>query len=222
MTNASAAFEYMTVKQANGIIGGPMGRNSKMPCKAYSLPIANCAIGSTLTHNPGSVCHGCYAGKGFSTVFAKKVNPYRQRKLDALAHPMWIPAMISLLARESYFRWHDSGDLQSVAHLRMIVTVCNATPNCKHWMPTKQYNHVRAFLDAGGTIPDNLVIRLSGYMRDGKPPQPNGLVQLCTSTVDQHNAPIGEACKARNQDGQCLDCRACWDSRVKNVSYHRH
>ena len=211
-----------TKKQAAKIVGR-LWRNSKMPCKSYSLPAGkDCHVGRTLLHTPGSTCHSCYAQKGFSAVFAKTVNPFRRKKLRALAHPQWVEAMTVMLRGEFYFRWHDSGDLQSVEHLQRIVEVCIATPHCKHWLPTREFNIVRRYVEAGGTFPENLVIRLSAYMVDSRPPQPVGLIQLQTSTVHHRAAPHGQECHAPKQGGQCLDCRACWSAKVPNVSYHFH
>jgi len=43
-----------------------------------------------------------------------------------------------------------------------------------------------------------------------------------TSTVHDKIKPIGHDCPSRFQQNKCMDCRACWDKRVKNVSYHKH
>ena len=40
-----------------------------------------------------------------------------------------------------------------------------------------------------------------------------------SSTVVTDGAP---SCRAPDQGGKCLDCRACWDKDVKNVSYGKH
>ena len=37
-----------------------------------------------------------------------------------------------------YFRWHDSGDVQDLDHLRRIYEVCKLTPDVQHWMPTRE------------------------------------------------------------------------------------
>ena len=32
----------------------------------------------------------------------------------------------------------------------------------------------------------------------------------------------GKECPAYKQEGECKDCRACWDRRIKTVSYKEH
>ena len=199
----------MTKRQAEKIVG-KFYKNSKMPCRSYTLPAGKqCHVGSSLMNNPKSTCAGCYALKGFSVVFAKNVNPFRQFKLEALSHPQWVEAMIAMIGKDKYFRWHDSGDIQSLDHFLRIVAVCYKTPNCKHWLPTREFNIVRQFLEFGGVMPANLTVRLSAYMIDSRPPQPSGLTQLTTSTVHDKLKPFGLPCNAPSQGGHCLDCRAC-------------
>ena len=61
---------------------------------------------------------------------------------------------------------------------------------------------------------DNLTIRLSSPMVDQGPIKswPN------TSTVVTTKA----TCPAPEQGGQCLDCRRCWNPKIKNISYGQH
>jgi len=39
-----------------------------------------------------------------------------------------------------------------------------------------------------------------------------------TSTV----VTSGATCPAPSQEGQCKDCRNCWNKEIKNVSYGQH
>ena len=61
-----------------------------------------------------------------------------------------------------YFRWHDSGDVQNLDHLRRIYAVCRLTPSVKHWMPTREAWTKDYIVEA----PDNLVVRFSIPMVD--------------------------------------------------------
>jgi len=63
--------------------------------------------------------------------------------------------MTFLISRNPYFRWHDSGDLQSVEHFRLICDIARATPNTTHWLPTKEPRYVK------GDVPANLIVRVS-------------------------------------------------------------
>jgi hypothetical protein len=125
----------------------------------------------------------------------------------------------TIIAR-GWHRWHDSGDLQSVAHLEKICAVAVATPHIKHWLPTRELAIVKAFQKAGGIVPANLVIRVSATMVDG----PATTAWPTTSRVHTgKRAPAGSrGCVAPKQDGKCGDCRACWNPKVKSVSYHLH
>jgi len=193
-----------------------------MPCYGYSLPASRCWVGSKLVTVAGSTCSGCYALKGFyplPTVQAALERRY-QRVVAALADPAsraaFVQAFVRLLARESYFRWHDSGDLMSVHHLELIAEVAALTPHVVHWLPTREYAIVSAY---SGPRPANLTIRLSAHMVDAKPPTST----LPTSTV--HTSPatlVGVECEAYKRKNYCGSCRACWDPAVANVSYRKH
>lgn len=121
----------------------------------------------------------------------------------------------------SYFmRHHDSGDLQSVEHLTKICTVAALTPKVKHWLPTRELGIVLAYTKAGGTIPANLVVRVSDTMVDGSAtkawPITSGVWKAAKPAKGTH------ACPSAKYDNTCGPCRACWNSEVKRVSYHKH
>ena len=140
-----------------------------------------------------------------------------QALTDTLTRDSWIAAMVRLLKGETYFRWHDSGDLQSEQHLEMIAEVARQTPEVKHWIPTREYSYVRKFL-MKNSRPRNLVIRLSAQMID----QPPATGFEHTSTVHKQGQAHGRECPSRFQNNECQDCRDCWDDTVDNVSYFAH
>ena len=199
-------------------IAHTLGSPSKMPGKSYGIPAAECKVGSKLRNVAGSVCSKCYACKGYYSF--NKVAIAQYKRLESINDPQWVAAMVTLIQNESWFRWHDSGDIQSVNHLTKIMMIAMLTPNTRHWLPTKEKGMVNEFLNNGGIIPDNVTIRVSSAMIDGKAPSvPEAVL---TSTVHKDKDAIGWSCPAPTQDGQCKDCRACWDRTVKNVSYHVH
>ena len=122
----------MQLKEAKKITGG-LSSPSKMPGYAYNLPAWKCVTGVKLQAVEGSVCSGCYAMKGRYRF--QNVKDAMQRRLDRLHHPRWVDAMVTLIDQQPVFRWHDSGDLQSVQHLKNIFEVCNRTPGTMHWLP---------------------------------------------------------------------------------------
>lgn len=202
---------------------GGLSAPSKMPGWAYSLPAAECRTGSKLRQVADSVCSGCYALKGRYVFPAVQRALYR--RLTAINRPHWAEAMAELIRRKSkrapFFRWHDSGDLQSLEHLRAIARVAELTPNVSHWLPTREYRLVREYLDTE-TLPANLNVRMSAHMLGGKAPRFPGL-PVTVSTVSKGDPPAGAyRCPAPQQGNQCGPCRACWDPTVKHVDYHYH
>ena len=198
----------MLKKEAREITGG-LSKPSKMPGPAYNLPAVACITGAKLVKIPGSVCAGCYALKGryrFSNVRLALA-----RRLESLPHPRWVDAMVTLIHGEEVFRWHDSGDLQSVEHLKKIFEVCSKTPATRHWLPTRE----RRFLPLNtDSIPKNLTIRFSSHMINQSPVKS----WPWTSTV----STTTKTCPAKDQGNSCQSCRACWDRKIANVTYPKH
>ena len=191
-------------------ITGSMTRTSKMPGLSYSLPAWACKTGAKLRKVPGTPCHGCYALKGNYIRYPaiKKAQYYRLASLD---RDSWVTAMVAQIKRQKWFRWHDAGDVQSVDHMNKIFEVCRLTPLTRHWLPTQERKYLPL---PGSSIPDNLVIRLSGSKIDG--PRPSCWPH--TSTVVTKSA----TCPAPSQGGKCRTCRNCWNKDRKNISYGKH
>ena len=199
----------MLKKEAKEITGG-LSAPSKMPGPAYNLPAPMCITGSTLVDIIGSVCNGCYALKGRYNF--PNVKAALARRLQSLQHPQWVFAMTVLIKGEEVFRWHDSGDLQSVQHLKNIFEVCNKTPETSHWLPTREAKFLK--LMDPDVIPKNLIIRMSSHMIDQAPVK----FWPWTSTVSTGDF----TCPASKQGNKCGSCRNCWDRNIANVSYPKH
>ena len=199
----------MLKKEANIIVGG-LSATVKMPCPSINLPAVACVTGSKLAKVPGTTCHGCYALKGRYRF--PNVKEAMDRRLKALSDSRWVRAMVVLMKDRKFFRWHDSGDIQSAWHLKRILEVCKQTPNTKHWLPTREAK-LLALMDPN-TIPPNLIIRLSATKVDGAASKS----WPWTSTVSTKD----KTCPAPNQGGKCLDCRACWSRDIQNITYAKH
>ena len=119
--------------------------------------------------------------------------------------------------KKNYFRWFDSGDIQSVFMALNIIEVCKQTPNIKHWIPTKELKMWKQALKIE-SLPKNIVLRASAPMIDQKPVK--GFNN--TSTVHKNKKAFGLECIAYKQEGKCLECKACYNPKVKNVSYPLH
>ena len=213
----------MNKQQATMITGG-LTATSKMPCKSYSLPTIACRTGYKMAQIKGSICSQCYAIKGFYSMYANTIEPAQHARLESISDPMWIDAMVTLIGSDQFFRWHDSGDIQSVDHLAKIAQICELTPNTKHWLPTREYGIVREYT-AKHKLPKNLIIRLSAMFADQPvkvPASLQGVEGVAVSNVHAKSNAIGSECNAPKQSGKCLDCRACWDRSVNTVSYKIH
>ena len=184
-----------------------------MPGPAHNLPAARCITGAKLVKVPGSVCAGCYALKGRYRF--KNVQDALNRRLKALEDPRWVEAMVVLIKDHKFFRWHDSGDIQSEKHLLNIFEVCKQTPATAHWLPTREARFL-SLMDPA-VVPANLKIVLSDHMVDQAKP---ASWWPFTSGVTTDAAQI--TCPAPKQNNECKSCRACWDTNVKRVVYGKH
>ena len=200
---------------------GGLSNTTKMPGKSFGTPTAECKTGSKLRKLEGSVCSKCYACKGRYAMFPK-IREAQYRRLDAFkADPKaWVENMVKALDNERWFRWFDSGDLQSVKMLEDIFEVCRRTPWCNHWLATRERSFVRQTL-INSEVPGNLVIRVSATFAD-VPVKELGLEGVNYSNVHKNSPPQGYACPASLQNGKCDTCRACWSKDVKTVSYKHH
>lgn len=210
------------MSKADISITGGLSKPGKMPGPAFGLPARACKTGARLASIEGSVCGACYATKG--RYFTFRVQNALAKRLDRLDDSRWTDAMARLVARRAaragHFRWHDSGDLQSVEHLRKIVRVSQATPAVRHWLPTREYGIVEQFLAEGGVFPPNLVVRLSAHMVDGSPPLALGLPVSTVSRTGSRRPSDAHHCPQPSRGSHaCGSCRACWDSSVAWVDY---
>ena len=211
----------MNKKEAKILTGG-LSRPSKMPGYAYNLPATRCKVGSKLVNISGTVCDGCYALKGRYR-FSNVKEALERRYQAAKNNPGWIYGMVYLIqaTKHKEFRWHDAGDLIDLQHLLRIFEVCKLTPDVKHWLPTREAQ-ILSNIDPR-MVPDNLIIRLSATKVDGPAPKSWPWTStVVTDVIGPPTATVGARCPAPMQGNACQDCRACWDKKIKNVSYGKH
>lgn len=208
----------MTKKMARAIVGG-LSNPSKMPGFSYGLPAKECKVGGKLRKIANSVCSFCYAHKGMY-VFPV-VQEAQYRRLESLNHPLWVDAMVTLITGQEVFRWHDSGDLQSLAHLVRIIEVCKRTSLTKHWIPTKEKAIVAEYRRLYGDFPANVVVRVSSPMVNMRL-MPTATITH-TSSVHTAEPTFGSVvCDAYTRDGKCDTCRKCWNRDIIDISYPKH
>ena len=167
----------MNMKEKEIAVGG-LSNPSKMPWFAYNIPAKACLIGSYLVAVLDSVCSVCYALGGrymFPVVIAAM-----ERRLALIGKPEWADNMVRVLTAKAkkttklkrYFRWHDSGDLQGLWHLRAIGHIAYETADLiSYWIPTKELKQVRDYEKQYGQLPDNLCVRVSAMMVGSSAPK---------------------------------------------------
>ena len=211
----------MKIKQIEKKIG-TLSNPSKMPSYAWGISAKKCITGSKLAKIPGTICNKCYALKGHYA-FRNVFDAHEMRR-KAIELPEWVDYMAELLTLKYknldksrlYHRWFDSGDIQSYSHLMKIFEVGELTPHIKYWLATREYSIIDKIDEKD--VPKNLCLRVSAIKIDSQPPS----FWKWTSGVHKDKKAIGRECPAYKQNGECGSCRACWDRRVKQVSYKEH
>ena len=200
---------------------GGLSKPSKMPCYSYSIPANKCNVGGKLRLFKGSVCHKCYAFKGFYN-YPNAKNALEKRYLS-LNDPHWVSNMtllIESLEHSGYFRFFDSGDIQSIENFENICQIARNLPNIKFWLPTREYGIISSYVKRKKTIPSNLTVRLSAYMVDG--PLPIALAKKLNVVSSGVSSTDNFTCPASKQNNMCLDCRMCWNKNEAVVIYKKH
>lgn len=208
----------MTPKEAWDFVGG-LSKPSKMPGYSYSISAKRCITGMKLRKVKNSVCSVCYAMKGNYSFPC--VQNAMERRYASLSRPEWVGAMTIAIGHYDncgYFRFSDSGDIQSLEHLENIVQICKNLPKIKFWLPTREYGFLGEYVRKHKTFPKNLTVRLSSYMLEGPPPPLAKVYGVQSSGVSKE----GFTCPASNQFNSCRDCRACWNRKVPNINYKKH
>ena len=201
-------------------IAGPLVTTSKMPCKSWGIPTKYCKTGMTLRKVEGSVCSRCYACRG--PISWPAAVRRQEERYEGLSHPRWVEAMASLIYNEGqpFFRWFDTGDLQSKEHYRAIATIAAMLPEITFWLPTKEARFV------SNVKPSNLIVRITSTMINAGPmPGHNHTACVRKATKEKWkeftSTPEHEYCSSDLRDGKCGTCRACWDTDVKTVTYRQ-
>ena len=205
-----------------------------MPGFSTSTPAQACITGSQLRQIPGSVCEKCYAYKG--NYARPNVRKALEKRLAGIRHPQWVDAMVVVIEhycrKYPYFRWHDSGDIQSVEHLQNICRIAERLPHVKFWIPTRERQFCKRYL-ATRSAPKNLVIQVSDpLIREPRRhcsksfPNTSGVAPRMPKTewkqLVDGNRRVLHHCPAPLQNHECKDCRACWDRRTKHVVFLQH
>ena len=197
-----------------------LSKTSKLGTKSWSLQALETCPGSKAAD--GSLvpaCSGCYATTGmyhFGAVKAVRADNKADWKRDG-----WTADMVKALSKDKHFRWFDSGDMYSLELAEKMYQIMVNTPNTKHWLPTRMHKFPKfQAIIAKMQALDNVMVRPSSDAVDGTYTK-----GVHGSTILPEGAPVPDGvvvCNAPNQDGKCMDCRACYDKQVPVIGYVAH
>jgi hypothetical protein len=114
---------------------------------------------------------------------------------------------------------HDSGDLFSPAYARCWTRIARQLSHIRFWFPTRSYriaNILPAIVELA--VLPNVTVRPSALMLDADAPVIPGLAAGSGATYLHEDA----TCPAYRQNGECRDCRSCWDRPSVPVLYPLH
>jgi hypothetical protein len=106
----------------------------KVGCWSLEARVS-CPGSKTPTGDIVEVCKGCYATKGmyrFPVVKAARQTNRRDYHKDD-----WVDRMVKEVSKYDYFRWFDSGDVETPELAAKIRLVIDKTSKTQHWLPTR-------------------------------------------------------------------------------------
>ena len=197
-----------------------LSKTAKLGTYSWSLQaIETCPGSKDADGNLVPACSGCYATTGcYNFPDTKAV---RATNKEAWKSETFVSDFIQALNKKSHFRWFDSGDMYSLDLAHKMLAIMEATPNTKHWLPTrmKKFSKFASVISRMEALP-NVMVRFSSDAVDGTYTKGvHGSTILPDASMADSNTFV---CSAPNQGGKCLDCRACYDKSVPVVGYIAH
>ncbi len=218
-----------------------------------------------------AVCQHCYAEGGqYATWQVQVVQGMRFAwMLSALRDGSFVPVMVKAIESADYlleggrraghsyapeahegrfFRWHDSGDIYSEAHLHALVEIARQCPTVNFWAPTRIWatpwgpTTVDEIARSSRGWPQNFALRPSAYYVDEPVPTRDQLgagwaagTTVFSEAVDPSVAAQVDwecptyriedttaSCRNSENPEGGLGCRACWVHQNAVVVYALH
>lgn len=228
---SAKVYEHLSKVEANMLAKKTtvkLSNTSKLGVKSWSLQaLDTCPASIGKDGKLVDACKGCYATQGqyyFSNVIAPRL--YNQ---NAWKHEHFVSDFVKALKHESYFRWFDSGDLYDIRLAEKIYQIMVQTPHVMHWMPTRMYkfSKFKNILERMHAL-HNCVIRLSSDSIQGDIVENKHNVAIDTNSTiiaddALHTLQNGVfICQAPQQNGKCLECKACYVKSTKTIAYIAH
>lgn len=197
-----------------------LSKTSKLGTFSWSLQaLATCPASLKANGELVDACKGCYATTGFYHM--PDAIKLRQANQDDWKRDGWVDDMTNALKKQSHFRWFDSGDVYALPLAEKIYAVMLATPNVKHWMPTRMVKFAKfASIIAKMQALPNVMVRFSSDSIDGTYTEGVHGSVICH---DADSAPQGSTvCKAYSNGGKCGTCRDCYSKAIPVIAYPAH
>jgi len=165
-----------------------------------------------------AACSGCYATTGNYNY--PNVKAPRLSNKEDWARDGWVADMVQALDSSRYFRWFDSGDMYAIGLADKMLEVMEATPWCKHWLPTRMAKFPKfAKVIAKMQALPNVMVRFSSDSVSGEFDSQHGSVIIDNPEALPDGATL---CEAYANDGKCNGCRACYNKDVPVIAYPAH
>lgn len=197
-----------------------LSKTSKLGTKSWSLQAVETCPGARKENGElVPACSGCYATTG-CYVFPDTKKVRADNKVE-WKKETFVSDFIAALKKQTHFRWFDSGDMYSVKLAEKMLEIMVATPNTKHWLPTRMYKF-KKFADILAKMQalPNVMVRYSSDEIDGTYTKGlHGSTILPNAEYADSNTFV---CNAPNQGGKCLDCRACYNKDIPVIGYLAH
>ncbi len=200
---------------------GHLSKTSKMPCFSWSLSAYNCK-------SDDPICNKiCYAKKAHYP--SKVVQDALRKNQESYKKENFVNDFTYMLKMldAKYFRFFDSGDLFASDNpdllMEKIAQITVKNPNVLFWLPTRDKKTLIKFWKKQKKplkeLYPNLIIRLSASDMDTDPDYK--LAKKLGVNVSSVKTE-GYSCKAKNFNGTCNLCRACWNNNILEISYYKH
>ena len=163
-------------------------------------------------------CAGCYAVGG-NYRFRNVVEPREENQID-WKRDNWVSDMVNALRNERFFRWFDSGDVYALPLAEKILLVMEATPDVRHWLPTRMHKFAK-FADVLARMQSlpNVMVRPSSDSVTGDFEAGLHGSTIVPDTVPRQGVKL---CYAATNDGKCGPCRDCYSKDIPVIGYLAH
>lgn len=202
-----------------------ISKTSKMrvngkPVKSFSLPAGASCPGS----KDAEVCKSCYAKSGFYHM--PVVKNVREHNKEVYKTPEFVDNMVKIIGKDKYFRFFDSGDIETPVLAKKIYEIIKATPNTKYWLPTRcdTIPRINCIINDIKTLP-NVAVRLSANNLGLSKPERDGVNSYVINPSDISEAKanginICPVTTPGSTQKSCDSCTLCYTNA--KVAYVLH